>query len=573
VDRDQSAVISRYLPAPAAQRGLAAGFVTSLHWDRHRRLWVGTLGGGLDLLPMDDPKAPTIRLGMARGLPDYNVNTLLEDAQRRVWVSTDNGLAVIDPETLAVRAMRRADGVAFATYWTGAAARTDRGELLFGAAGGMTIVRPGEVQPWTYRPQVVVSDLQVGGRSVPAVRPLSPAGLAEEVVVPADANSLAVEFSAIDFSAPERNRYAYKLEGFDKDWIDTDASRRLAAYTNLPPGHYQLLLRGSNRDGVWAEQALVLPVRVMPAWHQTMWFRAAAALVALALVVAVVQARTRLLRARQAELERKVRERTAELEELHHALKDKSLILERTSITDPLTGLHNRRFLTEHIDHDIAASLRRAQEARAAGGVPADTDSVFYLVDADHFKRVNDVCGHAAGDTVLVEFSRRLRTVLRESDYLVRWGGEEFLAVARDTDRLRAEELAERIRSVIAEAPFELDDGSLLPLTCSIGFACLPYLARRPQALNWQDVVRLADLGLLAAKRAGRDCWVGLHATDTARPETLQASAPTAPLRALAQGEMRVSSNRPLPVVMQAISPTDSSSAAPWPFTPTTASS
>jgi diguanylate cyclase (GGDEF)-like protein len=555
VDRQRAAVVARYLPGPAAERGLVAGFVTSLHWDRHQRLWVGTLGGGVDLLPLDDQKAPTIRLGMAQDLPDYNVNAMLEDSQHRVWVSTDNGLAVIEPSTLSVRSMRRADGVVFATYWTGAAARTERGELLFGAAGGMTIVRPDEVRPWTYRPRVVVSDLQVGGRDVLAPARLSSGDAA--VVVPPEANSLVVEFSAIDFSAPERNRYAYKLEGFDQDWVDTDASRRLAAYTNLPPGRYQLLLRGSNREGVWSEQALALPVRVMPAWHQTMWFRAVAALAALALVVAIVQARTRLLRSRQAELERKVLERTVELETLHRALKDKSLVLELSSITDPLTGLHNRRFLTEHIDHDISASLRRAQEMRAAGGVPADTDSVFYLVDADHFKRVNDLHGHAAGDAVLVEFSRRLRSVLRESDHLVRWGGEEFLAVARDTDRERAEELAERIRSVIAETPFLLDDGSLLPITCSIGFACLPYLLRRPHALNWQDIVRLADLGLLTAKRTGRDCWVGLHATETARPESLQASAPAAPLQALQQGEMRASSNRPLPEVVQALMPAD----------------
>ena len=568
LDPQRGAVAARILPGPAAERGLVAGFVTSLLWDRQQRLWVGTLGGGIDLLSLQDPRAPTIRLGMARGLPDYNVDAMLEDGQGRVWVSTDNGLAVIDPDTLAVRAMRRADGVVFATYWTGAAARTPRGELMFGAAGGMTIVRPGEVKPWSYRPPVVVSDLQVGGHSMPAARFAAQAGVADAVVVPADANSLAVEYSAIDFSAPERNRYAHKLEGFDEDWVDSDASRRLAAYTNLPPGRYRLLLRGSNREGVWSEQALSLPIRVMPAWHQTMWFRAAAALFAFVLVVAFVQARTRLLRARQAELERKVRERTAELEDLHRTLQEKSLILERSSITDPLTGLHNRRFLTEHIDHDIAASLRRDQEARAAGGAPADTDSVFYLVDADHFKRVNDLCGHAAGDAVLVEFSRRLRSVLRESDHLVRWGGEEFLAVARDTDRQRAEELAERIRSVISSTPFELDDGSLLPVTCSIGFACLPYLPRRPQALDWQDVVRLADLALLTAKRAGRDCWVGLHATETARPESLRAGAQTAPVQALEQGEMRVSSNRPLPGVVQALAPAVDGNAAPWPFTP-----
>ena len=164
---------------------------------------------------------------------------------RSIWTSTDNGLAVIDPDTLAVRALRRAEGVSFATYWTGSAARTERGELMFGALGGMTIVRPERLHPSSYRPPVVLTEVQVGGRTLQAGRF---ARGQEPLVVPPDANSLTVEFAAVDYSGPERIRYAYRLEGFDSDWIETDATRRLAAYTNLPPGNYRLHLRGSNRE-------------------------------------------------------------------------------------------------------------------------------------------------------------------------------------------------------------------------------------------------------------------------------------------------------------------------------------
>jgi diguanylate cyclase (GGDEF)-like protein len=557
----QRGVLARYLPEPGAAQGLSAGFVTALHTDSQQRLWVGTYGGGIDVLTLADAPAGSgamVRLGAGQGLPDNNVNAMLEDRQGRLWVSTDNGLAVIDPASLAVRPLRRAEGVMFPTYWTGSAARTPEDELLFGGAGGVTIVRPELLQTWDYHPPVVVTDLQVGGRRLP------PAA-SGELTVPAAANSLAVEFSAIDYSAPERNRYAYKLEGFDPDWVETDASRRLAAYTNLPPGRYRLLLRGSNRDGAWSEQPLALSIRVLPAWHQTLWFRAGAALATLLVLAAVVQARTRLLRARQTELERKVGERTAELRALHQTLKEKSAVLERTSITDPLTGLHNRRFLTEHIDTDIAASQRRALDLQAGGGGAVDTDSVFFLIDIDHFKRVNDLHGHAAGDAVLVQFSRRLCSVMRESDHLVRWGGEEFLAVARDTDRGRAEELAERIRCVVAESPFTTESGQSLAITCSIGFACLPWLPSRPQALGWQDVIRLADWGLLAAKRIGRNAWVGLHATDAAQPEHLQASMQASPQQALHRGEIRASSSRGVDSVMQALSPAADGTAA-WPF-------
>lgn len=559
--------VRHYLP-DSSDTGLSAGFISGVHLDDRQRLWVGIYGGGIDLVsfgPAGEVSAVQ-RVDVRHGLPANTVNALLPDAQGRVWASTDDGLAMVDPRTLAVRPLRRAEGVVFPTFWTGSAARTPEGELLFGGAGGLTIVRPERLQRWGYEPQLVVTDLQVGGKNVPAARFTAGATTTGPqpvpLLVPAEANSLAVEFASIDFSSPTRNRYAYKLEGFDADWIETDAARRLAAYTNLPPGSYRLLLRGSNRDGDWSDKVVSLPLRVQPAWHQTLWFRFAVVLAVLALLVTTVQIRTRWLRARQAELERKVRERTAELEALHKALEEKSAVLERTSTTDPLTGLHNRRFLTEHIDADIAASLRRAQEARAAGGTPIDTDCVFFLIDIDHFKRVNDEHGHATGDAVLVQFGRRLRSVLRESDDLVRWGGEEFLALARDTDRGRAEELAERMRAVVAEHPFMGDTGSLLPVSCSIGFACLPFVPWRPHALGWQDVVRLADLALYAAKRAGRNTWVGLHATEAAQPEGLLAKVHAGPQQALRQGEIRVTSSKPQEAVLQALAPVDGDGAS-----------
>ena len=536
--------VTRWLPGPVQAGALSAGFITALLQDEQGRLWVGSYGGGIDLLPADARGAPQ-RVGPAQGLPDSTVNALLQDLQGDVWASTDNGLARIDARTLKVTALRRAEGVLFPTYWTGSAARTARGELLFGGAGGMTVVEPDKLQSWIYRPRVLVTDVKLGSRSVP-LDPAAPA-----LTVAPDANSLAVEFSSSDFSAPERNRYAFKLDGYDADWVSSDASRRLAAYANLPPGDYRLQLRASNRDGQWGEQELALPIRVLPAWHQTWWARVGLLLALGLLLTAAVTGRTRLLRHRQRDLEHKVRQRTAELEALHRTLEQKSAELQMSSVTDPLTGLHNRRFLSDHIEQDLAASLRRRQETLAAGGQPLDTDNVFLLLDIDAFKRINDRHGHAAGDAVLVQFGARLRSVLRESDYLVRWGGEEFLAVARDTDRVRAEELAERMRAVVAATPFRLDDGHELAVTCSIGFACLPFEPDRPMARSWQQVVNLADRGLYAAKRAGRDAWVGVHAATTGPAVGPRADA-----------GLRVSSNRALDDVAGALSAAASATAS-----------
>jgi len=543
--------LPRGLPAEAR---LTAGFVTALLFDRSGRLWVATYGGGVHLLEPGSEAAPRFRrLAMAEGLPDDNVNALVEDDAGQLWVSTDHGLALLDPVTMKARAVRRADGLVFQSYWTGSVARTASGELLFGASGGLTVVRPALLQAWEHRPAVVVTEILVGGKPVPP-------GAAKPLQVPADANSLAVEFAALDYSAPERNRYAHRLRGYDADWVYNDARHRNASYSNLPPGDYVLELRGSNRDGVFSDATLVLPVQVQAAWHQTAAFHAATVLAALGLLWAVVSLRTRTLQTRRRELQRLVDERTAELQavsqaltEKSRALEEKSRVLERASISDPLTGLHNRRFLTEQIDALLAASQRRAHDRPARPGEPVDTDTLFFMIDVDHFKRVNDELGHAAGDAVLVQLAQRLRVAMRESDDIVRWGGEEFLAVAHDTDRARADELAERIRASVADGPFRLSDGRTLAMTCSVGHACWPFLPRQPQALDWLGVVDIADIGLLAAKRLGRNAWVGLHGTERTPTAELLTLARRRPQQALARGELRASSSQPAAVVAEAL--------------------
>lgn len=291
-------------PATLAVQHIAlpSTYVTSLLTDRRGRLWVGTYGGGLVVLA--DGKARRVP-----GLPSDNISTLLADREGHVWASTDNGVARIASDTLAVRALHRADGIAITNDWIGAGAVSDQGELLFGGLGGLTIIRPGQLRHWDYRPPVVLTDVRIGGKPVPAGR----FNAGNPLAIGPDANSLSVEFAALDFSAPERNRYAYRLDGYERDWNDTDASRRLATYTNLPPGQYTLQLRGSNRNGAWSGQVLSVPVNVLPAWYQSSWWRAMVVLLVLALMVAIVRLRTAHLRHNKRQLEAEVDRQTAAL--------------------------------------------------------------------------------------------------------------------------------------------------------------------------------------------------------------------------------------------------------------------
>ncbi len=164
---------------------------------------------------------------------------------------------------------------------------------------------------------------------------------------------------------------------------------------------------------------------------------------------------------------------------LNQELRRTNLVLQEASLTDPMTGLRNRRFFSATIESDVSQALR----AHADGRDPHTRDLVFYLIDADNFKEVNDHYGHDVGDKVLVEMARRLSSSIRHSDVLVRWGGEEFLIVSRYTDRAEAELLAQRVLSAVADTPFSMvGSGEAMYRTCSLGWAAFPWFPDNPRA-------------------------------------------------------------------------------------------
>jgi diguanylate cyclase (GGDEF)-like protein len=197
--------------------------------------------------------------------------------------------------------------------------------------------------------------------------------------------------------------------------------------------------------------------------------------------------------------------------------------LEQISLTDQLTGLKNRRFLSHNIENDIALINRQYQNLKNTTKTANSeiSDLIFFLIDLDHFKLVNDNYGHTAGDTVLIQIKAILEQVFRETDYLVRWGGEEFLVIARFTNPNNAPELAERLRHTVELHDFDIGEGKILKKTCSIGFAHYPFLQHDVSALKWERVIDVVDNCLYAAKKSNRNAWVGLNSTDSCNAEDL----------------------------------------------------
>lgn len=465
---------------PADPQALPGRYIVSLLRDDQRRLWVGTFGGGIAVLTGKDAgNRPRFqRLGLDRGLPHMNVGSMQMDSAGTIWAGTDDGLAMIDPETLTARSVRRAEGAPLLDYVAGAGATDATGAVLFGALGGMTVARPGTFPHWRFRPPVVVTDLRVGGIPVPVGRYNGQTDPAPLILTP-DTNSLAVEFAALDFTAPERNRYAYKLEGFDRDWMPADVNRRLAIYTNLAPGQYSLRLRGTNREGMPAARDMVLPVRVLPAWYQNRWAQALASLLALVGIFGLVRWRTSLLRRRQSDLERQVADQTADLRAANERL-------ERLAMTDPLTGCANRRHFMQRASETVALATRHGTPLSLA------------VLDMDDFKRVNDTHGHPAGDAVLVMAGTLLADHMRATDLVGRVGGEEFALLMPHTDATGAMLLAGRLRSALEASPVTAETGKIA-ITASIGVAEL-----HPDD-DLDTLYARADAALYTAKQAGRN--------------------------------------------------------------------
>ncbi len=201
------------------------------------------------------------------------------------------------------------------------------------------------------------------------------------------------------------------------------------------------------------------------------------------------------------------------------SLRQANQQLEHASRTDPLTGLHNRRYLDNQIPIDL--NFYERERERSGDG---EQRLVFAIVDIDHFKRINDSYGHHAGDLVLQVFSNVLTGLVQTGDYVVRWGGEEFLLVFRPMHREAIAALGERIRRRVAERHFEVGAGLSLTLTCSIGLAEYPILGEGNGELGWERAVEMADAALYWVKEHGRNGWAILRPRPQASREALIAS-------------------------------------------------
>jgi ligand-binding sensor domain-containing protein/signal transduction histidine kinase len=355
-----------YRTSSASSRSLSNDNVNCVYVDREGTLWAGT-SNGLDRF---DPSSQTFASYHERdGLASSVVMGILEDQERNLWVSTANGLSRFNPRTRVFRNYFGADGLPGNHFQPSAASKSSTGEMFFGSNSGLLAFFPERVVDDSSPPPVVLTDFWLFGDRLKGGRGLLKQSISftRSLALAPSQNIFSLEYSALSYSDPSRNRYRYRLEPLEKEWNERDGALRLATYTTLPPGDYVFRVQGSNSRGVWNQNATSLQIVILPPWWSTAWFRISAIFIALLLLFCFYRLRIKAMaRGFNARLEERVGERTRIARELHDTLLQsfQGLILRFQSARNQLPA--NPAKAAQTLDSAIDEAVQAVTEGRDA---------------------------------------------------------------------------------------------------------------------------------------------------------------------------------------------------------------
>ncbi|MBN2432647.1 MAG: diguanylate cyclase [Acidobacteria bacterium] len=467
----------RYIQDPADANSLSSNRITTIAHDRSGNIWIGTVFG---LNRLEPSTGRITRYFREDGLPSSTIYGVLVDERNTLWISSNRGLFTFSPATGDIRTYSVSDGLQGQIFKRGVCHRGMNGRMYFGGLEGLNMFDPFTVKDNPLLPPIVLAAFGVTNQEYDAPVPVYEM---RQIDLTYEQNDFFFEFAALDYTSPENNQYAYKLEGFDKDWIYS-GSRRYASYTNVDHGTYVFRVKATNSDSVWNEDGINVLLTIEAPFWKTWWFRALLTLLGLGLVYLAYQTRMRGLRRRERELRDLVDERTVQLEEANQRLQ-------KLADSDGLTGIANHRYFYEALHLEWRRALRTNEPLSLA------------MADIDCFKVYNDTFGHQAGDNCLKRVADTLSGIpQRTGDLVARYGGEEFAVLLASADANGARQVAETLRQKIEGLGIDHPDSFISDfVTISIGVASvLPNAAISPS-----DLVRAADEALYQAKQSGRN--------------------------------------------------------------------
>ena len=312
---------------------LSGDNLTVVHVDGKDQLFVGTQGRGLVRLVAineETGRATFNRVTARDGLPSDTIWGIDSDSKGWLWISTNRGLSHWDPEDGEIKNYDTSHGLQSSEFNLGAHYRSPSGELFFGGVNGFNAFFPEEIEENTYVPPVVLTSFSVLNEPRTFDRPLTEV---DSIILDHRDDFFSFEVAALDFTAPHKNRYRYRLEGFRDGWVDHENRRRID-FTSLDPGEYTLRVLGSNNDGVWNQEGLTIALTITPPFWHAWWFRIAGVWALASLILVVFRVRTRAIRRNNEKLRLLVEERTHDLEEVQERLLRK----ERLAVLGELAG-------------------------------------------------------------------------------------------------------------------------------------------------------------------------------------------------------------------------------------------
>jgi len=285
--------------------------------DTYGNLWIGTEAG---LNKFNINNETFTRYGVKNGLPSEDIAGIVEDDYGKIWISTNKGLSRFDPELNSFKNFDKSSGLQSNVFSNRSCFKDSEGMLYFGGPGGFNMFDPAEIKDQKIIPKIEITGFQLFNKFI---KPGSSSPLeqsvefCDEIILDYDQDVFTFEFAGLEYTNPEKNQYAYIMEGVDPDWVSTDANRRFATYTKLDPGEYTFRVKGSNNDGFWNEAGTSISIIILPPWWKTYWAYTLYLLLFISMIYAVWRFQTsRLQLKHQAELDHVQAEKLQEMDQL-----------------------------------------------------------------------------------------------------------------------------------------------------------------------------------------------------------------------------------------------------------------